>query len=402
MDRLLADRAARGSGRLPRAARVRTSVGDSAARDLLPIDNPVCRHVHLASVLSPLMITLEDPQPVRRRVIGWVLFATVAIGAVVTTWITLSHLSTHPRTNDANIAAEVARIASGLPGQIVAVHVKNDQSVRADDLLFELDATTYRLLRDQAAAQVAAARATLKDAEGVVQAEMTNAESARAEIDRASSNLALTQATVARLEPLVDQGLASQQALDEARALSADASVSLRVAEQTAAAATSLVKTTDAFQAELKAAEAALAIAEHTLARTSIRAPFDGKIAGLNVVAGSWVVPDLTVMSLIDDHSWYAEAFFPETDLAAISVGSPARVWIMSHPDRPLEGRVTSIGWGVQSTDALDLGGRLPFVAQTTDWVRLAKRYPVRITFNSEHADILRVGASATVALTAP
>lgn len=345
------------------------------------------------------MIHFEERQTGWKRTLAYALFVAVALGAVTTSWLTLSHLSKLPRTTNALISADVAQIAFGLPGQVLAVHVDDDQAVKKGQLLLELDPTTYALLRDQAAAQVAAAQAAIRDAQGVVKAEKANAESAKAEIVRAKTNLSLAQNTVARLEPLAIQGITSEQSLEVAQSAAADAEVSLRVAEQMSSAANSLIKSTDSLDAALQASEAALAIAEHMLARTRIKAPFDGKISGLNIVAGTWVVPDIPVMSLIDDNSWYTEAFFPETELNAITQGQNAKVWVLSNSETALNGTIVSIGWGVQTIDAISLAGQVPFVAQTTDWVRLAKRYPVRIAFEGPVPDFLRVGASATVAL---
>ena len=343
----------------------------------------------------------RSPSPRDRR-LGRVIFAAVGLGAMTTTALTLSRLSHLPRTTDASVSAEVAPIASGFPGQVVAVHVRPDQTVKAGDPLFDIDSTTYALERDQAVAQVAATRAALVDARGVTRAETANAVSAEAEVERAQTNLALAEATVRRLQPLVAQGFASEQALDEARALAADAGVSLRVARETALAARSLVPSTAALEAELRVAEKALAIAEHVVSRTRVRAPFDGRVVGLDVTVGAWVIPEVPVMGIIDASSWFVEAFFRETELAALTVGAPVGVAVLSHPGEILPGTVGSIGWGVQTVDALELPGRLPFVAQTTDWVRLARRFPVRIELDRPLPAHLRVGASATVALVDP
>ena len=77
-------------------------------------------------------------------------------------------------------------------------------------------------------------------------------------------------------------------------------------------------------------------------------------------------------------------------------------MWVLSNPEEALRGVVKSVGWAVLSSDALEIKGKLPFVAQTTNWVRLAKRFPVHIEFEGPTPDYLRIGASATVALGVP
>lgn len=348
------------------------------------------------------MIDLSEPISKSQKQLGYGIFFAVLFGALGTSWLNLSRLEHLPRTTDASISAEVAKISAGIPGLVHAVHVEENATIEAGQLLFELDPTAYELEVAQAVANVDAIKAAIREAEATIRAESANAASAEAEIARATNNLNLAQATADRLRPLVTQGIASKQSLDEAETVVADATVSLRVAEQTAQAAQNLVKTTDVLNANLRTAEAALALSEHMLSRTKIYAPYDGKAVGVSVVAGEWILPDIPALSLIDQNSWYTEAFFKETELSSIAVGDEARVWVLSNPDLALTGVVKSIGWGVISSDAIAIDGRLPFVAQTTNWVRLAKRFPVHIEFEGEAPAYLRIGASATVALGAP
>ncbi|SFL42869.1 HlyD family efflux transporter periplasmic adaptor subunit [Shimia haliotis] len=348
-----------------------------------------------------MMFPIEPLEPTKRY-LGWAVFAGTVVAAFVSTWVVLSNLSVNPRSTDAFLAADIANISAGVPGQVSAVHVGENDLVAKGDLLFEIDPSNYELERAQAEANVAAIQAAIREAERTIRAESANAVSAAAEIERATQNLSLAQATVSRLRPLVEQGIASRQSLDEAETAAADAAVSLQIATQTAEAADELVKTTDVLNANLAAAQATLAISEHMLSRTKIIAPFDGKAVGVSIVAGEWVLPDAPVLSLINDASWYTEAFFKETELAEIRHGIPATIWILSNPDQPIHGTVHSVGWGVQTEDALELGSLLPYVPPTTDWVRLAKRYPVHIELEDPLPDFLRVGASATVSLGTP
>ncbi len=72
----------------------------------------------------------------------------------------------------------------------------------------------------------------------------------------------------------------------------------------------------------------------------------------------------------------------------------------MSYPDKPLEGRVNSLGWGIAQDDGSTGFDLLPTISPTFEWIRLAQRVPVRI-----HIDLdklpegikLRVGTTASV-----
>jgi multidrug resistance efflux pump len=80
--------------------------------------------------------------------------------------------------------------------------------------------------------------------------------------------------------------------------------------------------------------------------------------------------------------------------------GDRAIVTLMSYPDKPLEGRIDSLGWGIAQDDGSTGFDLLPTISPTFEWIRLAQRVPVRI-----HIDLdklpegvkLRVGTTCSV-----
>jgi len=70
----------------------------------------------------------------------------------------------------------------------------------------------------------------------------------------------------------------------------------------------------------------------------------------------------------------------------------------MSYPDRPLQGRVDSIGWGISQSDAGTGNDLLPTVSPTFEWIRLAQRIPVRVHLEQIPDGVeLRVGTTGSV-----
>ena len=70
----------------------------------------------------------------------------------------------------------------------------------------------------------------------------------------------------------------------------------------------------------------------------------------------------------------------------------------MSYPDKPLEGRVDSLGWGIAQNDGSTGFDLLPNISPTFEWIRLAQRVPVRIHLDKVPEDVqLRVGTTASV-----
>ena len=81
-----------------------------------------------------------------------------------------------------------------------------------------------------------------------------------------------------------------------------------------------------------------------------------------------------------------------------IQPGDKAIVKLMTYPDKPIEGVVDSIGWGVAQDDGSPGYQGLPDIEPSFDWIRLAQRIPVRIHLGElPPGVILRVGSTATV-----
>ncbi len=330
------------------------------------------------------------------RTLGLVVSLAAIGAAALLGWRYLESAASNPLSQDAILTAAIVNISSSVPGRIAEIGVRENQSVRQGDLMFALDQTTYRLAVEQAAADLMVAEAGYADARRVVAAEMSNAAMAEEQIARAESNLALATQTLARLEALRPQGYVSAQQVDDASTAKRDAEVTLAQALQQRDAADALVSDAAAAAALVEARRAALAIAEQALLDTVVRAPFDGKVAGLRVAAGEYVVPGQSVFTLIDTGTWFASATFLETELPAIAVGGCATVYALADRSRALKGRVEGSGWGVMSEDLIDIPRSLPLVPKNLDWVRIAQRFPVRIHLDAPPEELMRVGASAT------
>ena len=73
----------------------------------------------------------------------------------------------------------------------------------------------------------------------------------------------------------------------------------------------------------------------------------------------------------------------------------------MGNEDLPFRGTVRSVGWGIFVMDGSSGQGTemLPSVSPTIDWVRLPQRFPVRIQVDSSARTELRIGQTASVAV---
>ncbi len=269
----------------------------------------------------------------------------VAIGIVVAKyWYYL----VNPWTRDGQVRAQVIQISPRVSGPIVNLPIHDNQLVKAGDLLFEIDPRTFE--------------ATVKEAEAdLKQAQVKLAES-KDEYDRA-----------ARIRKRDPGAMPEQQLIGKESAM--------RRAE-----------------AGVLVAEADLQDAQLNLEFTDLKAPVDGYVTNLNLRIGSQAVANQPALALIDINSFWVHGFFREDRIKGIQPGDRAIVTLMSYPDRPLEGRVDSLGWGIAQDDGSTGYNLLPKINATFEWIRLAQRVPVRVHLVDPPEDIpLRVGTTASV-----
>src|ERR1017187_452518 len=132
---------------------------------------------------------------------------------------------THESTDDAFIAAHVVSIAPRISGQVAAVHVLDNQMVRSNELLVEIDpadyATTAAEKQSSADAQEANYKTVLAAldlmAVKVTTAQAT-ADQSKADADAAQATDDRAQADFRRMEELRKQNTISQQEFDAAQA----------------------------------------------------------------------------------------------------------------------------------------------------------------------------------------
>lgn len=342
--------------------------------------------------------------------------ALVAIAALVFKyWDYLSN----PWTRNGQVRANVIQVATRVSGPIVELPIRDNQFVKAGDLLFEVDPRTYRAALDQAMAQLDETRDNLAALEKQVEAAKAAVEQSKSSITEAQSAVKAAEAqledataTFERNKKLVADGTISRQSFDDRKADylvavakkdEADAAL-LRAESARLQSEANLAQTQASLgasggeNAQLRAARAAVEQAQLSLEFTQVKASVDGYVTNLQPRLGSQAVANQPALALVDSDSYWVDAYFRETEVGRFRSGDRAVVTLMSYPGLPIQGQVDSIGWGIAKQDGSTGFDLLPTVKPTFEWIRLAQRVPVRIHLDSipEGVD-LRVGTTASV-----
>ncbi|MCB1927245.1 MAG: biotin/lipoyl-binding protein [Rhodocyclaceae bacterium] len=220
-------------------------------------------------------------------------------------------------------APDRLRAASPVSGRILEVAVRDGQLVDAGTVLARLDPGDLQPRVERARAEVERERIRHHhDREAIVE-------------ERRLRDLA--EASVERLSRLKKAQLGAESALDQAREALARARLALTQREQSLAE----------HPARLSQLQANLAEAERDAARGRIRAPFAGRVAGVEVAAGDQVQPGQVLMSLYAADDLFLRARVPVDYAAelrrALAAGEPLAAEA-EYGERRIAARLERIG----------------------------------------------------------
>ena len=312
----------------------------------------------------------------------------VIAAALAAIWM-WNHYERSPWTRDGRVRADVVRVTPDISGLVTSVAVRDNQRVKAGDLLFRIDPEPYKL-------QIAQANAAIAGAQANVTALSNSSDLSGADISAAREDIAFAQSDFERNDALYKRGFVTKADHDAAQHRVNQAKEALRQALARQEAARAKLATGSAVPGEnpqVAAAQAEKAVAELSLSRTEVRAPSAGRIAQADrLQLGQQVVQGLPVLTLVGDGTSYIEANFKETDLADMQVGQPAEVHFDAYPGLKLRGHVESIGAGTGNEFSV-----IPAQNATGNWVKVTQRVPVRIAIDEKSARPLIAGLSTEV-----
>lgn len=267
-----------------------------------------------------------------------------ALIAIVGLW---AHYMVSPWTRDGQVRVQVANIAPQVAGQIVELHVHDNQFVQKGDLLYVVDKADYKVALDMAQADVASKKADLDV--------------------KKSENQRRQQLTTL------------STSVEEKQKYAGDYEVAA---------------------ANYQTSQANLEKAKLNLDRTDVRSTVNGFVTNLLMRVGDYANTGTSNISIVDSDSFWVAGYFEETKLGSFKVGDPAKVDLMGF-SRQIEGHVESITRGISTANATVGTQGLPSVQAVYTWVRLAQRIPVRIKIDKVPSDVtLSAGMTATVIVT--
>jgi HlyD family secretion protein len=228
------------------------------------------------------------------------------------------------------------KISPDVSGEIIDLYVQEGDTVRKGQLLVRINPDLYQSQLDQAKAGLNNAKATSSN----IQAQLT----------RTKANVEMQRKNFERQKKLFDEKVISQQEFDNSEAQYNMAKAELEAAE----------KQTLASMYNTQSVEAGVQQAGKNYNRTTVTAPADGVITGLNSKKGERVVGTAqmagTEMMRISDLSrMEVRVDVNENDIVRIKNGDTAGIEVDAYQGKIFKGVVTQVANSAKSSSAASI-----------------------------------------------
>jgi membrane fusion protein, multidrug efflux system len=357
----------------------------------------------MAENQAPAALALPSAAPAARRTSRtkrWII-GTILVSASLVAGHMWWHSHCYEETENAYLDGDVTLVSPRVAGTVREVLVRDNQRVKAGDLLLELDGADYEIKVQQVLAELGEIDAHVKQVEAQVRQSAAESASAQAQVSRAEVQARRSRADASRYASLYaeDMRAVSKQEVDNAVAASEMAASELRAQLDQASAAqarqSSLAASRSTLLAHRNVLLADLQEARQNLGYNKIYAPVGGRIGKKNVEVGSQIRPGQQVLAIVQDSVW-VNANFKETQLAGLAQGQLVQVRIDAIPGPTFIGRIDSFSPASGAHFAL-----LPPDNATGNFTKIVQRVPVKIALEpgsvGAFKDRLMPGMSALV-----
>jgi membrane fusion protein (multidrug efflux system) len=307
----------------------------------------------------------------------------------------------YEETENAYLDGDVTLVSPRVAGTVREVFARDNQRVKAGDLLLELDGADDEIKVQQVLAELGEIDAHVKQVEAQVRQAAAESASAQAQVSRAEVQARRSRADASRYASVYAENMkaVSKQELDNANATSEMAASELQAQKDQASAAqarqSSLAASRSTLLAHRDVLLAHLQEARQNLGYNRIYAPVSGRIGRKNVEVGSQIRPGQQVLAIVQDSVW-VDANFKETQLAGLAEGQRVQVRVDAVPGHTFVGRIDSFSPASGAHFAL-----LPPDNATGNFTKIVQRVPVKIVLEpgsvGAFKDRLMPGMSAWV-----
>lgn len=350
----------------------------------------------------------------KKKKISIIVFIALTVIGAVTVYFYLRYKATHISTDDAFVEGHVHTIASKVSGTVKKINVEDNQPVKKEAILVEIDPVDYEVKVKEASSVLGKEQSKLSEIEAKIEAsrqklsELNAAtKAAKANLELQEANLKLATIDFKRAEKLYEKEAIPKERYDNTKTGYEVAVSRVKASGEQVKQAEMAVETQKAIirQAEasrpsqisvIKEKEAKLRAAELDYGYTRITAPSDGYITKKTVEIGNQIEAGLPLMAVVPLDDIWVVANYKETQLEKVKPGQKVKMKVDTYPKKTFDGKVDSIMAGSGAIFSL-----FPPENATGNYVKVVQRIPVKIVLENgtDTQHILRIGMSVTATI---
>lgn len=232
----------------------------------------------------------KRPEYKKKRVIVPIISAVVLI--LIGIYLAV-HATFFQSTDDAFVEGHIIQVAPKVAGQIINLYVDDNQEVKENQIIAEIDPKDYQVKLDQAEAKLAEAKAKLGVTEKQVDENSSNVNQTQEELNSAKSKLDFAEKDYQRYAAMYKEGIVSKQEYDNSLNQLTVAQANNKAADEKSKAMKAALESSKAriksVEAEIQRLEAEVEEASTNLSYTKIYAPEDGTVSSRSVEKGNYV-----------------------------------------------------------------------------------------------------------------
>lgn len=263
----------------------------------------------------------------KKILFGVAIIAIVSVGFIIKTKFStiqtkpVEVVSSPPLIGTGTLEAKnIVIIAPKTTVKILILNVDEGDSIRAGQLLAQLEASEVDAALNESRASIEKSRAQREAQNGL--------------ISDLQARYDLSDANLKRYETLHKEGFVTQVEYDTVVAAQKSAKAQLQSAKQTLAL----------YERDIQKAQASREVQEAKREDLMLRSSIDGIVLSRNAEAGSTVGAGSAIFRLADPKSVWVKVYIDEAQVHKIALGSKAQVSLRTYPGRVFYAKVVRIG----------------------------------------------------------
>lgn len=337
--------------------------------------------------------TKKQKSPVKFIIVGLILLVAGYFG-----YQKIHFVLTHETTDNAQIETQITPVLPRVAGYVKSIAVKDYDSVKAGDLLVELDDAELQQQLQEMQADFAQAGTDIENAKAALNNAIVSLKVNKGNIDISELRKKKAQDDLQRDQNLYTSEAITRKQLDDSKFAVENAGKILDNSHNDLSAAQSRIAV---LESNVKKAEAIMAVKQSRINQqqlkisyTKIYAPQGGKIGKKTISTGQFVQAGTPMFSIVNDSTYWVVGNFKENQLYALTPGKKVALKMDAYPDLELIGTVASLSEATGAKFAL-----LPPDNSSGNFVKVTQRVPVKIWIDdlNKHRELLRAGLSVSI-----